>query len=142
MHKIWFCLFFCLIISTGLNAQYHDLEEIKKVMDKQEKAWNKGDIQAFMQSYWKSDSLLFVGSQGPIYGWQGALDRYLKSYPDRASMGTLHFDLLKFDSLASDCCFVLGKWNLTREKGNIGGTFTLLFKKIAGKWLIVADHTS
>ncbi|GAA4782449.1 hypothetical protein GCM10023231_07640 [Olivibacter ginsenosidimutans] len=125
-----------------LHAQEQPIQTIKKVMKKQEDAWNAGDIPKFMETYWKSDSLLFVGQQGPIYGWQGAFNRYQKAYPDRASMGNLQFQLLRIDALSTSCYFVLGNWKLTRTKGNIGGTFTLLFKEINGQWVIVADHTS
>ncbi|WP_134088926.1 DUF4440 domain-containing protein [Olivibacter sp. XZL3] len=138
-------LFFVFILSGfswSVLAQEDAVPAIKKVLQMQEEAWNAGDINAFMDGYWKSDSLLFVGKAGPIYGWQGALDRYIKTYPDKASMGRLTFDLLRFDGLSANSYFVLGKWQLRRENGDLGGTFTLLFKKIEGKWLIVADHTS
>lgn len=142
MLKKLFFVFILSGLSWGVSAQEDAVPAIKKVLQMQEDAWNAGDIGAFMDGYWKSDSLLFVGKAGPIYGWQGALDRYTKTYPDRASMGRLTFDLLRFDGLSVNSYFVLGKWYLRRENGDLGGTFTLLFKKIEGKWLIVADHTS
>lgn len=142
MGKIFLCYGILLISVLQVFGQNDTEKKIKEVMNLQQEAWNKGDIPAFMEAYWKSDSLLFVGSQGPVYGWQGAFDRYLKTYPDQASMGKLKFDLLQVNPLSEDYYFVLGKWHLTRKKGNIGGTFTLLFKRIAAKWLIISDHTS
>lgn len=141
MKKVLVCLL-VMMMSLHLFAQENAISEIKKVLQMQEKAWNRGDIQAFMNGYWKNDSLLFVGKAGPVYGWQGALDRYIKTYPDKETMGILTFNLLRFDGLSASSYFVLGKWHLKRKKGDVGGVFTLVFKKIDGKWLIVADHTS
>lgn len=141
MKKI-FALLVALSCYTFSFAQDNAREQILKVMDEQKSAWNKGDIPSYMQTYWKNDSLLFVGSRGPVYGWEKTLNNYLKSYPDRESMGILAFDILDIRPLSSDYYFVLGKWHLQRQKGDTGGAFTLLFRKIGGQWLIVADHSS
>lgn len=142
MKVIFFYCSILLITVLPGYGQSKDEENIREVMATQQDAWNKGDIHAFMETYWKSDSLLFVGSKGPVYGWQSALNRYIKTYPDKASMGRLKFDLLQVSFLSDNYCFVLGKWYLTRDKGNIEGTFTLLFKRIDSKWFIISDHTS
>ena len=118
-----------------------DEAAIRKVMDKQTEAWNRGDVDAFMQTYWKNDSLLFV-SNPPTYGWQTTLDRYKKAYPDAAAMGKLSFNLLQLKPLSPEYYFVLGQWHLKRSIGDVGGYFTLLFRKINGEWLIIADHSS
>jgi ketosteroid isomerase-like protein len=111
-------------------------------MQMQQTAWNNGDIEGFMQGYWKSDSLTFVGKAAPVYGWQTTLDRYKKAYPDKSAMGTLTFTIIKVELLDADNAFMLGAWNLKREKDAPGGYFTLWFRKINGKWKIVVDHTS
>jgi ketosteroid isomerase-like protein len=124
-------------------AQTTDKAAILKLMSQQETAWNAGNIPLFMEGYWKSDSLAFVGSKGPTYGWQNTLDGYNRRYPDRATMGTLKFTILKLQILDKTIGFVIGKWQLIRpEKGDVGGHFTLIFKKINGKWCIISDHTS
>ncbi|MES2277827.1 MAG: DUF4440 domain-containing protein [Bacteroidota bacterium] len=139
MRKLFYiCLL--LVFNVGLKAQ--DKQAILKVMDTQRLAWNQGDITAFMQTYWHSDSLMFVGKNGPQYGWQKTFDNYKKSYPDKAAMGTLTFDIVKVDLLDKTNAFVLGAWHLKREKDAPGGYFTLWFKKINGVWMIVVDHTS
>jgi ketosteroid isomerase-like protein len=121
----------------------NDCQAVKDVLARQNQNWNNGDIDAFMEDYWKSDSLMFIGTGGILYGWQATKDRYKRSYPDLSTMGKLKFDILKTDFHSKNTCWVLGKWHLTRpEKGDIGGVFTLVFKKIDGKWLIVSDHTS
>jgi ketosteroid isomerase-like protein len=142
MKTIFLCCGILLMGVLQVFGQNNAERDIRGAMSLQQEAWNKGDVAAFMETYWKSDSLLFVGSGGPVYGWQGAFDRYLKTYPDQASMGKLKFDLLQINPLSENYYFVLGKWHLTRKKGDIGGTFTLLFKKIAAKWVIISDHTS
>lgn len=115
---------------------------IEKIMHEQEVAWNKGDIDGFMLSYWNSDSLKFIGKIGIQYGWKNTLDNYKKSYPDKATMGELAFSIISVEKLSENSCYVIGKWNLKREKGDVGGYYTLLWKKINNKWVIVTDHTS
>ena len=133
-----------IIIFSSLAgmAQSKDESSIRKILDGQVKAWNRGDIRTFMRGYWQSDSLLFIGKSGITYGWQPTLDNYKKRYPDTAAMGKLTFTLLELKPLASHYYFVVGKWHLERSIGNIEGHFSLLFKKIKDQWFIVADHSS
>lgn len=134
----------CLVFSIQIHAQStKNQQEVLKVLNRQNENWNKGDIKVFMEDYWKSDSLMFIGKNGVIYGWKATLERYLKTYPDLDTMGKLKFDIQRTDFHSPTTCWVLGKWHLTRpEKGDAGGFFTLVLKKIDGKWLIVSDHTS
>jgi ketosteroid isomerase-like protein len=138
--KKYFLTYTLILFSIICFAQ--DKQAIIKVMAKQQQDWNRGDIDGFMQSYWKSDSLMFMGKNGPNYGWQNTLDHYKKSYPDKAAMGQLSFKIIKVDVLDKTNAFVLGAWNLKRDKDAPGGYFTLWFKKFNGVWKIVADHTS
>ena len=137
-----FFIFLLLLSSFNAGAQSKDEQEIRAVMQTQTTAWNSGNIDAFMKTYWKSDSLLFVGSKGPTYGWQSTLDGYKKRYPDTVTMGQLNFELIELKPLSPGYYFVLGKWHLQRSVGDIGGYFTLLFRKINNQWVIIADHTS
>jgi ketosteroid isomerase-like protein len=132
----------CLLLSYDLFAQSSDERSIRLVMDAQTNAWNNGNIPAFMETYWKSDSLVFIGKNGPNYGWQNTLDGYKKRYPDTVAMGKLHFDVLQVRRLSVEYYFVIGNFHLQRSIGNLSGIFTLLFRKINGQWVIVADHTS
>jgi hypothetical protein len=118
-----------------------DLLAIKEVLSRQETAWNAGSIEEFMEGYWKSDSLQFVGSK-ITRGWQQTLDRYKASYPDRATMGTLKFEFFRFYLVAPDVCVITGRYTLTRDKDMPNGLFTLLMRKMSGKWVIIYDHTS
>ena len=95
-----------------------------------------------MKGYWESDSLTFIGKSGITYGWKKILDNYKKGYPDTAAMGKLNFELVTVKRLSKDYFFVVGKWHLTRSIGNIGGAYTLLFRKIKNQWVIVTDHSS
>lgn len=119
-----------------------DEQIIRTLIEEQRLAWNTGDKEKFMQTYWQSDSLMFIGKSGVTYGWQKTLDNYKKGYPDTAAMGKLDFDLLEVKRLSVMYFFVVGKWHLTRSIGNVGGHFTLLFKKVKNKWVIIADHSS
>lgn len=135
-------LFLILLSPLFSFSQSKEAKEIINILHTQDEAWNRGDIDGFMQTYWNNDSLIFIGKSGPTYGWQQTLDRYKKGYPDTASMGKLHFDLIEIKKLSSKYYFVVGKWYLQRSIGDINGSFTLLLKKIKGKWLIIADHSS
>lgn len=118
-----------------------DETQVKALMAVQEAKWSEGDIRGFMEHYWKSDSLKFIGSKGITYGWQKTLGNYLKGYPDKAAMGVLTFEVLECTQLSPTAIYVIGTWNLKKEKPS-GGHFTLLWRKIKGNWVIVADHTS
>ena len=134
-----------LILTVAMNASAQkttDKQAILNLLEQQRGDWNKGDLEAFMQGYWKSDSLLFVGESGPTYGWQKTLDNYKKGYPDKASMGVLTFGIKKVELITKDRAFVLGSWNVKSEKEELKGFFTLLLRKIEGVWKVVVDHSS
>ncbi|HRD58703.1 MAG TPA: nuclear transport factor 2 family protein [Ferruginibacter sp.] len=133
-----FLLFICF---TG-TAQNKDAYAILNAMEAQRIAWNNGDLETYMETYWRSDSLMFIGKSGVTYGWQNTLNNYKRGYPDTAAMGKLTFNILHLKRLSALYYAVVGKWHLTRIAGNLSGHFTLLFKKIGGKWLIVSDHSS
>lgn len=124
------------------NAQQADVTRIKALMEQQTKAWNDGNLEGFMDTYWASDSLMFIGKKGITYGWQATLDNYKKSYPDKTAMGRLSFNLIEFKKLAADVYFVVGKWHLARTIGDLSGHFTIVLRNINGQWKIVADHSS
>ncbi len=136
-------ILFLILYLNCFIAFSQNKSEILAVLQRQEKFWNAGDINNFMEDYWKSDELKFIGKAGVVKGWQATKDRYFKTYPDRATMGILKFDIQEIDFMSKKAAWVLGKWRLTRpEKGDIGGYFTLILKNIDGKWLVVSDHTS
>jgi ketosteroid isomerase-like protein len=129
----------------GLNLvaqkQNKEVNQVLANMKMQEESWNKGDVRGFMDYYWNNDSLKFIGSKGITYGWQKTLDNYIKGYPNKEAMGILTFTILESTQLSETSIYVIGKWELKKEKPS-GGHFTLLWKKINNQWVIVADHTS
>lgn len=133
------CWFYGL--SLLAQKQSKDVNQVLENMKTQEESWNKGDVRGFMEYYWKSDSLKFIGSKGITYGWQKTLDNYIKGYPTKEAMGILTFTILEATQLSETNIYVIGKWELKKEKPS-GGHFTLLWKKINNQWVIVADHTS
>ncbi|RPD45682.1 nuclear transport factor 2 family protein [Hymenobacter sediminis] len=117
--------------------------DIAQVLATQTAAWNRGDVAAFMQGYWQNDSLVFIGKSGLTYGWQPTLDNYRRSYPNAATMGQLDFTNLRIQLLSSDAAHVIGRWHLARlTAGDLQGHFLLVWRRIAGKWVIIADHSS
>ena len=110
-----------LLLTTCFALKAQDKQAIVKLMHNQQAAWSKGDLDGFMQGYWKSDSLMFIGKRGPTYGWQQTLENYKKGYPDKAAMGKLTFRIDKVELLGKQDAFVMGAWNLAREKDAPGG---------------------
>jgi ketosteroid isomerase-like protein len=141
MKKLFISLLFSLA-AINLHAQMSQSDLILKLLEDQRQAWNRGDINEYMQGYNQSDSLLFVGKSGPQYGWINTLNNYKKSYPDKSAMGYLSFDIKEIKMISADHAFVLGAWHLKREKDEPKGYFTLLVKKIKGEWKVIADHSS
>ena len=131
-----------LIYSFSAPSTSKVQKEIIALLDQQVSDWNSGDIDAFMEGYWKSDSLRFVSSSGVIYGWSNTLERYRNKYPDRAAMRHLVFDSLAVRLISNDSASAAGRWFLEKGEDDLGGQFTLQLRRINDKWLIVADHTS
>jgi ketosteroid isomerase-like protein len=115
---------------------------IVALLKAQQDDWNRGDIKAFMAGYWNSPELTFAGSKGFTRGWQPVLERYEKTYADRAAMGKLDFSELEVRPLGPDAALVLGHWHLQRQIGDVGGIFTLVLQKFPEGWRIIHDHTT
>ena len=143
MKNALFGLIILLSVTTVIFAQSEkDKAAIRKVMDEQAAAWNRGDIDGFMAGYWQSDNLTFISGTSVTRGWKATLDRYKKGYDTRAKMGTLTFSDLEITMLAKDAAVVLGNWSLKRDNDTPHGKFTLTFRKFKHNWRIVMDHTS
>jgi len=117
-------------------------EDIFDVLLEQQRAWNEGNIEAFMQGYNKSDSLRFASGGNVTYGWQTTLDRYLKGYPDKSIMGQLTFSEIDIKLISNTSALAFGKWELERDGDHPWGLFTLIFQQTPEGWRIVHDHTS
>ncbi len=115
---------------------------IRAVLDAQRDAWNRGDIEGYMDGYDRSPKTEFVGGDSISRGWQTVLDRYKKNYNSREKMGTLTFSEIEITLLSKDAALVLGRWRLKRANDEPHGTFTLLFRKTKAGWRIVHDHSS
>lgn len=140
-YTLSFLLLF-LSISLISYSQSNDEKQIRKLLATQVESWNRGNIDEFMIGYWENDSLMFIGKNGVTYGYTNTLNNYKKGYSDTAQMGKLKFDILQVKRISGDAFFVVGKWFLKRTVGDIGGHYTLLFRKIKGRWVIIADHSS
>ncbi len=134
------------ILSAGMAPATADERKeqanIRDLLSAQAEAWNRGDIDGFMDGYWKSDQTTFSGSSGVFRGWQALLERYRRNYPDRAAMGRLTFSDLEITMLSRGAALVLGRWQLETATGHPGGVFTLVLRKFPQGWRIIHDHTS
>ncbi len=130
------------LIAKPAEGRDADRQAISAVLNAQQTAWNRGDVDAFLVGYWHSPELTFSGSSGVARGWDGVLARYKKNYPDRGAMGQLDFSDLEFRFLGPDAALVLGRWHLKRERDDLGGVFTLVWQRLPEGWKIIHDHTS
>ncbi len=115
---------------------------IREVMADQQEAWNRGDIEGFMDGYSRSDSTLFAGKNRVNYGWNTVLESYRKGYPDGKAMGQLQFTLIRVRVLSEHHAYVVGKWELTENTKPASGHFVLIFEKSPEGWKIAVDGTS
>jgi ketosteroid isomerase-like protein len=133
---------FLMLLCIELSAQDKDKTLILDILDRQTKAWNNGNLEQFMEGYWYNDSLMYIGKAGVTYGYERTLQNYKKNYDSPDKMGQLAFQILHVNRLSKDYYQVVGKWQLKRKAGDVGGHYTLLFRKIKGEWKIVSDHSS
>lgn len=115
---------------------------VRAVLDAQREAWNRGDIEGYMDGYARSDDTVFVSGDNLTRGWQTVHDRYKKNYDSREKMGILTFSDLQITSIENDTAIVLGRWHLQRAKDEPHGRFTLILRRTKQGWKIVHDHTS
>jgi ketosteroid isomerase-like protein len=140
-----YALFLGLLLPAALSAgdPAKDQAAVKKLLDDQAVAWNKGDLEGFMAGYWKSDKLSFFSGDKKTVGWQATLDRYRKRYQaDGKEMGKLYFDELSIELLGDRHALVRGRFRLQIGKESPTGIFTLVLRKLPEGWRIVHDHTS
>ena len=141
----WFGLLSLVALSSRAAAappQSDDAAAILVLLNDQTAAWNRGDIEGFMNGYWYSDETEFVSSDGVSRGWLALLERYRRSYPDRKAMGHLTFSNLEVRVECPTAAYAVGEYHLQRENANPSGVFTLNFRKLPEGWRIVVDHTT
>ena len=131
-----------LYFTLSIVFTQNDKSIISEKLMNQAKCWNSGDLDCFMEDYWKNDSLMYIGKNGITFGWQNTLENYKEKYPTKNEMGQLSFEILMLDQLGDEYYFMVGKWFLTRKIGDISGHFSLIWKKIDKEWVIVSDHSS
>jgi len=131
------------LLVAGLCLAAEPESAVRRVLDDQAAAWNRGDLEGFMAGYWKSDRLSFYSGNTVTKGWQATLDRYRKRYAeDGKEMGKLSFKNLEVTMLGSEAALVRGRFELARGAEKSTGLFTLLMRRLPEGWRIVHDHTS
>lgn len=143
MKSLTLAVLFCACLWQFSLAQTpDDHAAIHAIMEQQTRCWNEGNLPCFMEGYWHSDSLMFVGKSGITYGYDNTLARYQQTYPDRTAMGTLRFKIVSLEAVGPAAYLMVGRWFLQRDTDDLDGHFTLLFRKIDQRWRIVKDHSS
>ncbi len=136
----------CILIATNVSAAPaatpNAVAQIRSILQAQQDAWNRGDIDGFMNGYARSPSTVFISEDTIRRGWETVRARYQQKYSDRAKMGRLSFSDIEINLLSSDAAVVVGRWSLERAKDRPHGRFTLIFKRLPDGWRIVHDHTS
>jgi len=129
-------------LASGQTKAAKDAKAIQAVLDSQVAAWNRGDIEAFMDGYERSEKTVFVGGDNVTRGWQTVLDRYKRNYDTREKMGTLKISDLEVVPLGNDSALVLMRWHLQRAKDEPHGRSTLIMRRTKKGWKIIHDHSS
>src|SRR5438874_6246725 len=142
LRKISLLILAATVFGASGIAAADPTAEIREILHAQQRAWNRGDIEGFMNGYARSKSTIFVSEDTVTRGWQTVRDRYKKKYSDRARMGTLKFSDLEIMPLSADSAVALGRWKLKRAKDQPHGRFSLIFLKTDDGLRIVHDHTS
>lgn len=147
MKNLFFAITLVLILSTMAFAEKSEKNlkienAVKKVLNDQTEAWNKCDIEGFMQGYWKSENLSFTSGNKNTRGWQATFDNYKKGYDSCDKMGKLSFSELDVTVLSKRSAMVRGRFLLERKSDKPTGLFTLIFRKFKDGWKIIHDHTS
>jgi ketosteroid isomerase-like protein len=140
--KPFIALLALYLVACATVPPADDTAGIKALLTAQSAAWNRGDIDAFMQGYWNDEALRFASGDSVTYGWAAANQRYHAHYPDRATMGTLEFSELEVEMVGPDAALVFGHWALQRDKDRPHGLFSLLLRRTAQGWKVTRDHTS
>jgi ketosteroid isomerase-like protein len=136
------CTFSCGESSSSSKGILAGKHPVLLILRDQESAWNEGDIERFMEHYWKSDSLTFSSTGATTRGWEDTLANYRKRYPTVEKMGKTRFYELEVYPLCDEAALVLGRWSLSRQPDPLEGNFSVVFRKIDGRWVIIHDHTS
>jgi ketosteroid isomerase-like protein len=137
-------IFLCALSAPAQNYQFTTELEVRQVLQRQQEAWNRHDLESFMSGYWKSPELTFFSGARISSGWQATIERYRKTYQNEGrEMGKLEFSDLNIEGLSSDSAFVRGAWHLSMSDAKTPhGLFTLIFRKFPDGWKIIHDHTS
>ena len=140
MRKLTLILLLLPILCFGQEREWtQEEQEILAVIEKQRQDWNNFDLEGFMEGYWKSEELRFYGSNGVTSGWASTLERYKKAYPTKDHTGQLKFVINEISRIEKNSYYVMGEYHLKRAVGDANGVFMILFRKIDGKWKIIAD---
>jgi len=131
------------VVGNAEDADPQQTAAVLDVLDTQTQAWNRGELEGFMTGYWSSPELIFTSGGRVSRGWEPTLEKYRETYGGgKTSMGRLSFDEIEVHWLGPEAAWMLGRWQLEREEASSGGIFTLIFRQISGRWVIVHDHTS
>ncbi|HWS52946.1 MAG TPA: DUF4440 domain-containing protein [Pyrinomonadaceae bacterium] len=128
--------------AAGPPKEDKEVAAVRAVIEAQQAAWNRGDIEGFMAGYAREEATTFVSGDTLTRGWQTVLDRYKARYDSRGKMGTLTFSELEFKPLSPFYIMATGRWQLARDADTPRGRFTLIFRRTTGGWRVVHDHTS
>jgi ketosteroid isomerase-like protein len=120
-----------------------DRDAVKSVLDAQMNAWNKGDLDGYMNGYAKVDWLVFTSGGKVRQGWQETHDTFQNKYAQNpAAMGKLVFEILAIDPIGADGAVVLGNWILTNSPSDGRGVFSVIVERRPDGWKVIHDHTS
>lgn len=142
MRRDFIILLTLFVVLAGIASAQTDEQAIRKVLNDQVEAWNRGDVEGYLKGYWNSDRTAFNSGGTLTKGYGNVLARYKKSYATREKMGTLEFTDLVLRRLSPSAVVAMGVWKLKRAADSPWGRFTLIIEKKPEGWRITHDHTS
>jgi ketosteroid isomerase-like protein len=131
-----------MFVLASCSSEPEPTMAVRAVIEAQQAAWNRGDIDGFMNGYEHSDTITFISGDQLTRGWQTVLERYKKRYSSPGLMGTLTFSDIEIQPLAPSYVLADGRWKLALNSESPHGRFTLIFRRAGNDWRIIHDTTT
>ena len=142
----WLAVVSCLTVSACSPRRTFDEDDrraVVEVLERQRDAWNRGDLDGYMEGYARTPALVFTSGGKIRRGWDEARAAYQQRYgQDRSGMGQLAFEIVDVQPVGADAAIVLGRWRLTDTPQAGGGVFSVILERRPEGWRIVHDHTT
>ena len=131
------------IVSSFTMPKGDAVQEVKRALEGQISAWNKGDLETAMTFYWNSPEMLWISKGGTEKGYKEVYDMFLQDFKDRSQMGVYSYEPLHIEQVSKEAVYFVFRWKIELDgKGLMGGVSSQLWKKLDGRWVVTSEHAS